>query len=379
MAIFREPPTGEETGAAEPTTAKMDQVSDVGNVSQGRLMVRRFKQSKLAVGGGIVLIFMYLVAAFAPFLAPNDPAAVDTDRKFAPPSQFTWDGGLAVCSSKQVLNQEAFTYETVTDCENALPIQWFGKGPEYALFGLFETNIHLMTLPEDNKLLIWGADEQGRDVFSRTLIGGQVSLTIGLLGVGIATVLATVIGTLSGYFSGWVDSVVQRIIEVIMSIPTLPLWATLAAALPRDMPVEERYFYITLILSLVAWAGLARQMRGKVMSYAGADYVHAARAAGSGHFRIIISHMVPNGFSHVIAVAMLAIPGAIIAETSLSFLGIGMVEPAISWGVLLEGAQQVNVFTTYPWMLIPAVPVIVAVTAYQLLGDGVRDAVDPYG
>ena len=374
MAIFREIPN-----ASDPEVVSGDDRTDVGDVSQGRLMYRRFKQSKLAVAGAFVLIVMYLLAIFAPFLSPNSPTTVYDDWKNAPPSQLTWDGGLAMCDTRQVLNEQDFKWETVTDCDNAKPLEWFSKGPEYKMLWLFETDIHLVTAPEGQRLFFWGADEQGRDVFTRTLYGGQVSLTIGLLGVGIATILATLIGTISGYFAGWVDNVIQRVIEVVTSIPTLPLWATLAALLPNDMPVEWRFFYISLILSLVAWAGLARQVRGKVMGFAGTDYVHAARAAGGGHFRIIVTHMVPNGLSHVIAATMLAIPGAIIAETSLSFLGIGMVEPAVSWGVLLEGAQRINVITTYPWMLIPAIPVILAVTAYQLLGDGVRDAVDPYG
>jgi peptide/nickel transport system permease protein len=204
-------------------------------------------------------------------------------------------------------------------------------------------------------------------------------MTIGLVGTAIATVLAAIIGTMSGYFAGITDTIIQRIIEIVSSVPTLPLWATMAAILPRDMSVSERYFFMSIILSLVGWAGLARALRAKVMSYAGSDYVKAARAAGSGHSRIILTHMIPNSVSHIVAVTMLAIPAGIIAETSLSFLGIGMQDPAISWGVLLEDAQDVNVVTTYPWMMIPAFAVIIVVTCYQLLGDGVRDAVDPYG
>jgi peptide/nickel transport system permease protein len=206
-----------------------------------------------------------------------------------------------------------------------------------------------------------------------------VSLTIGLLGVLIATVLGAIIGTISGYFRGAVDTLIQRFIEVILSVPTLPLWATMAAVLPRDMSVVKRYFLITLVLSLVQWAPLARQVRGKVMAYASADYVAAARAAGSSSPRIIMTHLLPNAMSHIVAVAMLAVPATIIAETSLSFLGIGMLPPAVSWGVLLSDAQQISVVLQYPWMLIPAAPVIIAVTCFLLIGDGVRDAVDPYG
>lgn len=375
------------TPPPEPSAAPAEATYDVAEISQWRLMARRFKQSKLAVAGGIVLIFMYLVAIFAHFLSPNDFDAIDPNMKNASPSKLTWDGGLALCALRQELNRETVSYEYVHDCDNPHKLQWFGRGYEYKLFGLIPTSRHLVTVDQSNvgpdepaaKLYLWGADPQGRDIYSRTLHGARVSLTIGLVGVAISTILAAIIGTISGYFGGITDSIVQRIIEVILSIPTLPLWATLAAVIPRDLPVVERYFYITLILSLLVWANVARQIRGKVMSYANADYVLAARAAGSGHMRIILTHMLPNSMSHIVVVGMLAIPLTIIAETSLSFLGIGMLPPAVSWGVLLQDAQKVQVVTAHPWMLIPAVAVILAVTCYQLLGDGVRDAVDPYG
>jgi peptide/nickel transport system permease protein len=362
-----------------PVAAPTEKGSDVGEIPQWRLMVRRFKQSKLAVGGGIILLFMYLVAALAPFLSPNDYDALNSGAKNAAPSALTWNGGLAMCGVTQTLNQDTFTFEYQSDCSKSIPIQWFGKGHEYTLLGFIKTDRHLMTVQGETKLYLWGADTQGRDIFARTLQGAQVSLTIGLLGVAISTVLATLIGTISGYFGGIVDNAIQRVMEIILSVPTLPLWATMAAVLPRDMPVERRYFFITLILSLVVWANTARQVRGKVLGYAHADYVNAARAAGSSHTRIIVTHMVPNAISHIVVVAALAIPATIIAETSLSFLGIGMLPPAVSWGVLLKDAQEIAVVTQYPWMLIPAIAVILAVTCFQLLGDGVRDAVDPYG
>ncbi len=371
MAIVQEP--------THDVTVTAESGSDVGDVSQWRLMWRRFKQSKLAVGGGIILLVMYAIALFAPFLSPNEPNQVDSDAANIQPSKLTWNGGLAICGQSQKLNQETFTWEYTIDCNKPTAIQWFGHGHEYKMFGLIPTDRHLVTAPKPAKLYLWGGDEEGRDVFSRALTGARVSLTIGMFGVGIATIIAAVVGTISGYFGGLVDNVLQRIIEVILSVPTLPLWATMAAVLPRDMSVTKRYFLITVILSLVAWAGLARQVRGKVMAYSGADYVAAARAAGSGHSRIILTHMVPNSVSHLVVVTMLAIPGTIIAETSLSFLGIGMLPPAISWGVLLQDAQKVQVVTQYPWLLIPAVMVVLAVTCFQLLGDGVRDAVDPYG
>lgn len=369
-----------DSEAPKTETRRRGKQEDIGEIPQWRLMVRRFKQSKLAVAGLVVLLFMYLVAALAPFIAPNDPTMVDTDSKVSGPSELTWDGGPAVCkSTSKVRGFPHFDVLYKTNCDKPYPIQFLGKGYEYKLFGVIPTDRHLMTVPEGGKLLFWGADEQGRDVFARTVMGTQISLTIGLLGVGIASLLGAIIGTVSGYFGGLADTVMQRLIEIVLSVPTLPLWAMAASILPQDMSVEQRFFFMTLVLSLVAWAGLARQVRGKVMSYAQADYVNAARAAGSGHARIVLVHLLPNSVSHIVAVSMLAVPAAIIAETTLSFLGIGMLEPAISWGVLLQDAQDIGAMTSYPWMLIPAVAVIVTITAYQLFGDGVRDAVDPYG
>jgi peptide/nickel transport system permease protein len=351
--------------------------SKIGEVSQGRLMFRRFKQSKLAVVSLIILALMYLAAIFAPFLSPNDPAAVSQENKYAAPSPLTWSGGPAMCRIKQEIDPINISTTYVKDCSDPIPFQFFGQGFEYKMLGLFPTDRHLFTVPE-GKLLLFGADVNGRDIYSRTIYGARVSLTIGLLGVLIATVLGSVIGTISGYAGGPVDTVIQRITEVIISIPTLPLWATMAAVLPQDLSVVERYFLMTLILSLVTWTGLARQVRGKVMGYASSDYVAAARSAGSGGFRIVRTHLLPNAASHIVAVSMLAIPATILAETALSFLGIGMLDPAISWGVLLQDASRIDVLQQYPWVLIPGVAVIIAITCFQLLGDGVRDAVDPY-
>ncbi len=351
--------------------------SKVGEISQTRLMVRRFRRSKLAVVSLILLILMYLGALIAPFLASTDPASVDQDFKYAKPSSWTWKGGPAICPTIQTIDPIKIQTVYTTDCSKAVPVQFFGKGYEYKLFGVISSDRHLVTVPQ-GRLLIFGADSNGRDIYSRLIYGGRISLTIGLLGVIIATVLGSVIGTISGYAGGMTDNIIQRIIEIILSIPTLPLWATMAAVLPQNMSVTRRYFLMTIILSLVAWTGLARQVRGKVMAYAGADYVAAARSANSSHMRIISTHLLPNATSHIVAVSMLAVPATILAETALSFLGIGMLDPAISWGVLLQDASKIDVLQRYPWILIPGLAVIVAVTCFQLLGDGVRDAVDPY-
>lgn len=351
--------------------------SKVGEIPQWRLMVRRFRRSKLAVVSVIILLFLYLVAAFAPFLSPNDPQEVDPDYKYAAPSPWTFNGGPGVCRVTQEIDPVNISTTYVTNCDDPIRVNFFGKGFEYKLFGLIPTDRHLFTV-DDGRVLVFGGDGNGRDVFSRTLHGSQISMTIGLLGVAIATVLGAVIGTISGYAGGVTDNIIQRIIEIIMSIPTLPLWATMAAVLPLDMPVTQRYFMMTIILSLVAWTGLARQVRGKVMGYAHADYVAAARSAGSSGLRIVGTHLMPNATSHIVAVAMLSIPATILAETSLSFIGIGMLEPAISWGVLLKDASRIDVLQQFPWLLVPGLAVIIVITCFQLLGDGVRDAVDPY-
>jgi peptide/nickel transport system permease protein len=228
------------------------------------------------------------------------------------------------------------------------------------------------------KLFLFGADQQGRDLFSRIVEGSRVSLTIGLVGVILSLVIGSLLGALSGYLGGTADNVIQRVIEIIRSMPTLPLWAAIAAALPRNTTVTQRYLLITVVISLVNWTGLARELRGKVLAYRTLDYIAAARLAGCSHLRIVLSHMLPNAASHIIVVATLAVPFSILAETTLSFLGLGMLPPAVSWGVLLKDTQQIDSVLLHTWMLLPAVPVVGAVACFFLLGDGLRDAIDPY-
>ncbi|HEU5316674.1 MAG TPA: ABC transporter permease, partial [Chloroflexota bacterium] len=232
--------------------------------------------------------------------------------------------------------------------------------------------------PKAPRLYLFGADQQGRDLFSRTLIGSRVSLTIGLTGVALSLVIGSLLGAASGYLGGAVDNLIQRTIEIIRSMPTYPLWIAIAAALPRTTTVTQRFFLISVVISLVQWTGLARELRGKVMSYRQLDYIAAARLAGGGHLRTILTHMLPNAASHIIVVATLAVPYSIASETTLSFLGLGMMPPAVSWGVLLRDTQQIDSLLLHPWMLWPAVPVILAVACFFLLGDGLRDAIDPY-
>lgn len=352
---------------------------DIGQVSQWTLMRRRFMENKLSVAGGIVLIIMYLIAIFAPFLSPYDYRTLDSNSQFAAPTAIHFvNGHPSVCGVSQTLNTSTFTWVYKPDCNKAAPIQLFVPGFSYRLLGIIPTNIHLFGVAAPDKIFLWGADAQGRDVLSRVLEGSRISLSVGLVGVAISVVLGSIMGAASGYLGGVADNLIQRFIELLLSMPTLPLWAAMAAALPQDISVVKRYFFITIVLALVGWTGLARQVRGKVLAYRSLDYTSAARLAGASPMRIILSHMLPNAISHIIVVASLAVPATILAETSLSFLGLGMLPPAVSWGVLLRDAQQVQVVEAHVWLLIPAAAVIIAVTCYQLLGDGLRDAADPY-
>ena len=352
---------------------------DVGQVSQFELMRRRFFENKLSVAGGIVLILMYLIALFAPFLAPYPVDQLDSNSQFLSPTALHFvNGRPSICSVTQTLNASNFTWVYATDCSKAKPVRFFIQGAPYKIVGPIGSNVHLFGVDPPEKLFVLGSDGQGRDLLSRLLVGSQVSLTVGLVGVILVLFLGSILGTASGYFGGTIDNLIQRFIELISSIPTLPLWAALAAILPRDMPVAKRYFFITIVLAIVGWTGLARQVRGKVLAYRTLDYTNAARLSGSSHMKIILTHMLPNAISHIIVVAAFAVPGAIAGETTLSFLGLGMLPPAVSWGVLLRDAQSIQVIQQHPWLMFPALAVIVAVACYQFLGDGLRDAADPY-
>lgn len=356
---------------------------DVGQVSQFTLMRRRFIQSRLSVFGMIALAVLYAMVILAPFLAPYNPAQPFSNDILRPPSTLTFaNGALSVCGSKQVLNTVNLTYNYQPDCSVSYPLTLLPQGYSYRLLGVIPTNRHLFGVSGDHPnvhVFLLGTDELGRDMLARILTGGQVSLTIGIVAVLIWTILGAILGTASGYFGGMIDTGMQRVIEFLLALPTLSFWLILTALLPQGMSIVGRYFLITVILAFISWTGLARQVRGKVMGYRSQDYTSAARLAGASHWRIIIDHMVPNSFSHIVAVAALGVPAAILAETTLSFLGFGMLPPAISWGVLLQDAIHIKVVEQNVWLLIPAAVVVFAVFCYLLIGDGLRDAVDPYG
>jgi peptide/nickel transport system permease protein len=261
--------------------------------------------------------------------------------------------------------------------EKVYPIRFFIRGDEYKLLGLFPTSLRLFGVEEGTVFLL-GTDRMGRDILSRVLYGTRVSTTIGLVGVFISLILGISIGGVAGFFGGALDTIVQRVIEYLRSIPTLPLWMGLSAAIPPHLPVTARYFMITVILSVIGWTGLARVVRSKFLSLREEDYVMAAKIVGAKEGRIIFRHMLPSFMSHIIASMTLAVPGMILGETSLSFLGLGMRPPAISWGILLQEAQNIRSVSLYPWVLIPGLAVVVTVLAFNFLGDGLRDAADPY-
>lgn len=347
----------------------------------------RFRKHKLAVAGGIVTLLLYLIALFADFLAPFGPTAYDASYTYAPPQPIrflvrTDEGirwGLFVNGYRVEIDREAFRRTFVVDDQDAIPVRLFVRGEPYEIFGLIPWDRHLLgPVDPSQPMYLLGADRLGRDVLSRTIHGARVSMSIGLVGVAMSLLLGMALGGASGYFGGMIDNVIQRIIEFLRSIPTIPLWMGLAAAIPLNWPPLRVYFMITVLLSLIGWTGLAREVRGRFFALKTEDFVTAARLDGAGEARIIMRHMMPSFSSHIIASVTLAIPAMILAETSLSFLGIGLRPPVVSWGVLLQEAQNIRAVATAPWLFWPGAAVVVAVLSLNFLGDGLRDAADPY-
>jgi peptide/nickel transport system permease protein len=355
--------------------------------SQWKLIWWRFRRHKLALISAIVLILVYLVVLFAEFIAPYDPADYIARYTYAPPQTLhlfdTVDGQLVfspyVNDYTVEIDPQALRRTFVIDPETRIPVRFFVRTWSYKLFGIFETDLHLFG-PENSRdrIYLMGADSIGRDVFSRMVYGTRVSMTIGLVGVVISLVLGIFLGGISGYFGGWIDNFIQRLIDFLRSLPTIPLWLGLAAAFPITWGPLQTYFAITVILSLIGWTALARVVRGRFLALRTEDFVMAARLDGASQMRVIFEHMLPAFYSHIIASITLAIPGMILAETALSFLGLGLRPPVVSWGVLLQDAQNIRSVATAPWLLVPAFGVVVSVLALNFLGDGLRDAADPY-
>lgn len=351
--------------------------------SQWRLMWWKFKRHRLAVIAGIFLVFMYGTIPISEFLAPFDGGTRNTEFIRAPPQKIhLFDRGRFVgpfvYGQSYKLNMQDLRRDYVNDHGKVEQIRFFCHGDHYEFWGLVAGDLHLMCPAEGGTLFLFGSDRLGRDVLSRMIYGARVSLTVGLIGISISFLLGITIGGLAGYYGGWFDLLSQRAIEIVHSIPHIPLWLALAAIMPVTWSPVLVYFGITVILGLMDWTGLARAVRAKLLSLREEDYVMAAQLMGARTPRVLFRHLIPGFISHLIASATITIPGMILGETALSFLGLGLRPPIISWGVMLNEAQNMNVVALYPWLMLPVIPVILVILAFNFLGDGLRDAADPY-
>lgn len=371
---------------AKKTTAVQEPIDareELYMASAWKLMGRKFFKHKLAIIGMTVLGLFYSVAIFCEFFAPADIFKRNVDRMGAPPQR------IRILHEGQL--RRPFVYDHIVGMDEVTlawifefdetkpyPIRFFVKGDEYEFWGLFKTRIHFIGVDEPGTLFLFGGDELGRDLLSRILYAARVSLSIGLVGVAISFILGCIIGGVSGYFGGSVDMLIQRLIEFLGGIPNIPLWIVLSAAVPTTWSPLRVYFGITVILSIIGWTGLARTVRGKILQLKTEDYVLAAKIAGCSEMRIITRHLLPGFMSYLIVSLTLGIPGMILGETSLSFLGLGLRAPVVSWGVLLQQAQNIRTVAFHPWLLLPGIFVIIAVLCFNFVGDGLRDAADPY-
>ena len=357
---------------------------NLSTASQWQLMTRKFTKHRLAVWSGSLIIALYTCALFCEFISPYSLDEQNIDYIYAPPQRLHWIGSDGIHFTPFVYGLKGIRHPTtlrkiyVEDTTKIFPLQFFSRGSAYYFLGIFKTNIHLFNVEHGGTLFLLGTDSLGRDLFTRILYGARISLTVGLIGVGLTFVFGLTIGVISGYFGGWIDNAIQRLIEILRSFPSIPLWMALSAALPSDWSPLKIYFGITVVLSFLGWTGLARVVRGKILSLREEDYATAAEVSGVSKKRIMTHHLLPGFTSHIVVSLTLALPGMILGETSLSFLGLGLRSPITSWGVLLQEAQNVQAVAMQPWLLTPAVFVIIAVLAFNFVGDGLRDAADPY-
>jgi peptide/nickel transport system permease protein len=353
-------------------------------LSPAALFWRRFRRSPLAVWGGALLVVLYGLALFAPFVAPYAENDIDRERFYHPPTPVRW------VDARGCFHPGGFVYGTVRDGANetgwredrsrVLPLRWFARGAPWRWLGLVPSDRHLFGVEAPGRVFVFGADALGRDLLSRVLYGAQVSMTVGLVGIAISFGIGLLLGAVSGYFGGAVDEVLMRVTELVLSVPGLYLIVALRAVFPASLPSRQVYLAIVVILAFLGWAGLARVIRGMVLGLRRSEYVLAAEALGMSRWRVIVRHILPNTMTFVIVAATVAVPGYILGEVFLSFLGMGVQEPAASWGNMLAQARSLSILRTCAWMLYtPAVAIFLTVMAFNLFGDGLRDALDPRG
>lgn len=376
------PPTPSPVSASPATPVKRQ---DVATLSQWQLIRLNFARHRLAVWSMYVLIVLYLVAGFAEVVSPVNANRGDLDHQYCPPQlpRWNWQHGLHVRAMNQRLDPVTLRRTYVEDVGKVIPLGFFVKGETYRMWGLFESSRHVFSAKTPagetpRRVYFMGADKYGRDLLSRVIYGSRISLSVGLIGIAFTFVLGMVIGGVSGYVGGRWDTLIQRIIEIINALPQLPLWIALGAILPADWAPLSVYFAITILLSLLGWTGLARVVRGKILSLREEDYAMAARLLGAGHGRVLFRHLIPGFTSHIIVALSLSVPGMILGETSLSFLGLGLRPPIVSWGVMLQDCMDVQAVRYYPWLMTPVLTIVATVLCFNFMGDGLRDAADPY-
>ncbi len=348
-------------------------------------VINQFKKHKLGVIGLWIVVGLYIIMIFSDFFAPYSYMTTHSNVTYAPPSKihFFHDGkfmGPFVYGFKKERDPVTFLLKFEEDRSKIYKIELFVKGEEYNFYGL-KANIHFFGIkvdPQETMILLFGADRFGRDIFSRTLVGSKVSLTASLLGTAISLLIGAIMGAISGYYGGAIDVLIQRFIEVLSSFPRIPLWLALSVILPPNWPSTWVYFGIIVVLSLIGWTGVARVVRGMTLSLKEKEFIVAAKVSGVKDMKIITSHILPNMSSYLIVVATLSIPGMILGESTISFLGLGIKEPMTSWGLLLKEAQSLTEIAVHPWLIIPGFFIMISVLAFNFLGDGLRDAIDPY-